>query len=106
MFLPAAGASIDLEKTSQDYKDTDTGYFWNRFSFWNYARPPTVILEVGLGPESQEPGWSKAPEKGPSKSKGVGLAMLREESTEVRAWPRQESEEGVKVQAVVGPGSK
>nr|XP_058142967.1 sperm-associated antigen 4 protein isoform X2 [Dasypus novemcinctus] len=43
--LSSVGASIDLEKTSHDYEDTDTAYFWNRFSFWNYARPPTVILE-------------------------------------------------------------
>ncbi|XP_049635428.1 sperm-associated antigen 4 protein [Suncus etruscus] len=48
--LSSVGASIDLEKTSQDYKDTDTGYFWNRFSFWNYARPPTVILEPDVFP--------------------------------------------------------
>lgn len=48
MLLPAPGASIDLEKTSHDYEDANTAYFWNRFSFWNYARPPTVILEVGL----------------------------------------------------------
>lgn len=44
---PSLGASIDLEKTSHDYEDATTAYFWNRFSFWNYARPPTVILEVG-----------------------------------------------------------
>lgn len=44
------GASIDLEKTSNDYEDTNTAYFWNRLSFWNYARPPSVILEVGLEP--------------------------------------------------------
>lgn len=44
------GASIDLEKTSSDYEDTNTAYFWNRLSFWNYARPPSVILEVGLEP--------------------------------------------------------
>ncbi|XP_045384674.1 sperm-associated antigen 4 protein isoform X2 [Lemur catta] len=43
--LSSVGASIDLEKTSHDYEDTNTAYFWNRFSFWNYARPPTVILE-------------------------------------------------------------
>ncbi|XP_049724842.1 sperm-associated antigen 4 protein isoform X4 [Elephas maximus indicus] len=43
--LSSVGASIDLEKTSRDYEDADTAYFWNRFSFWNYARPPTVILE-------------------------------------------------------------
>ncbi|XP_060983147.1 sperm-associated antigen 4 protein isoform X2 [Dama dama] len=43
--LSSVGASIDLEKTSQDYEDANTAYFWNRFSFWNYARPPTVILE-------------------------------------------------------------
>ncbi|GAB5569240.1 sperm-associated antigen 4 protein isoform X7 [Prionailurus iriomotensis] len=46
--LSSVGASIDLEKTSHDYEDANTAYFWNRFSFWNYARPPTVILEVGL----------------------------------------------------------
>ncbi|XP_045430246.1 sperm-associated antigen 4 protein isoform X18 [Pipistrellus kuhlii] len=39
------GASIDLEKTSRDYEDQNGAYFWNRFSFWNYARPPMVILE-------------------------------------------------------------
>lgn len=49
--LPVAGASIDLEKTSSDYQDRNTAYFWNRLSFWNYARPPSVILEVGLEPE-------------------------------------------------------
>ncbi|XP_051700864.1 sperm-associated antigen 4 protein isoform X2 [Oryctolagus cuniculus] len=43
--LSSVGASIDLEKTSQDYEDANTAYFWKRFSFWNYARPPTVILE-------------------------------------------------------------
>ncbi|XP_077907811.1 sperm-associated antigen 4 protein isoform X4 [Ictidomys tridecemlineatus] len=43
--LSSVGASIDLEKTSRDYEDTNTAYFWNRFSFWNYARPPSVILE-------------------------------------------------------------
>lgn len=63
--LPAPGASIDLEKTSHDYEDANTAYFWNRFSFWNYARPPTVILEVGLEPGSRmEPGegrWGKDP---------------------------------------------
>ncbi|KAK2509964.1 hypothetical protein MC885_004329 [Smutsia gigantea] len=46
--LSSVGASIDLDKTSHDYEDANTAYFWNRFSFWNYARPPTVILEVGL----------------------------------------------------------
>ncbi|XP_039083023.1 sperm-associated antigen 4 protein isoform X2 [Hyaena hyaena] len=44
------GASIDLEKTSHDYEVANTAYFWNRFSFWNYARPPTVILEPGVFP--------------------------------------------------------
>ncbi|KAL4680585.1 hypothetical protein H8959_022526 [Pygathrix nigripes] len=44
--LSSVGASIDLQKTSHDYADRNTAYFWNRFSFWNYARPPTVILEV------------------------------------------------------------
>nr|XP_035940288.1 sperm-associated antigen 4 protein isoform X6 [Halichoerus grypus] len=44
------GASIDLEKTSHDYEDANTAYFWNRFSFWNYARPPTVILEPDVFP--------------------------------------------------------
>ncbi|XP_007932794.1 sperm-associated antigen 4 protein [Orycteropus afer afer] len=48
--LSSVGASIDLEKTSHDYEDTDTAYFWNRFSFWNYARPPTVILEPDVFP--------------------------------------------------------
>lgn len=48
VLLPFPGASIDLQKTSHDYADRNTAYFWNRFSFWNYARPPTVILEVGL----------------------------------------------------------
>ncbi|XP_073092784.1 sperm-associated antigen 4 protein isoform X4 [Manis javanica] len=43
--LSSLGASIDLDKTSHDYEDVNTAYFWNRFSFWNYARPPTVILE-------------------------------------------------------------
>ncbi|ELK29628.1 Sperm-associated antigen 4 protein [Myotis davidii] len=46
--LSSVGASIDLEKTSRDYEDANSAYFWNRFSFWNYARPPMVILEVGL----------------------------------------------------------
>lgn len=50
MLLPAPGASIDLEKTSHDYEDANTAYFWNRFSFWNYARPPTVILEPDVFP--------------------------------------------------------
>ncbi|XP_003411573.2 sperm-associated antigen 4 protein isoform X6 [Loxodonta africana] len=48
--LSSVGASIDLEKTSRDYEDADTAYFWNRFSFWNYARPPTVILEPDVFP--------------------------------------------------------
>ncbi|XP_032318104.1 sperm-associated antigen 4 protein isoform X2 [Camelus ferus] len=48
--LSSVGASIDLEKTSHDYEDTNTAYFWNRFSFWNYARPPTVILEPDVFP--------------------------------------------------------
>ncbi|XP_023570693.1 sperm-associated antigen 4 protein isoform X2 [Octodon degus] len=48
--LSSVGATIDLEKTSQDYEDTNTAYFWNRFSFWNYARPPTVILEPDVFP--------------------------------------------------------
>ncbi|XP_006881766.1 PREDICTED: sperm-associated antigen 4 protein [Elephantulus edwardii] len=48
--LSSVGASIDLEKTSHDYEDTATAYFWNRFSFWNYARPPTVILEPDVFP--------------------------------------------------------
>ncbi|XP_064132102.1 sperm-associated antigen 4 protein isoform X5 [Loxodonta africana] len=50
LLCPAPGASIDLEKTSRDYEDADTAYFWNRFSFWNYARPPTVILEPDVFP--------------------------------------------------------
>lgn len=53
---PVPGASIDLEKTSRDYEDANTAYFWNRFSFWNYARPPTVILEVGLKPDRRGQG--------------------------------------------------
>ncbi|XP_021102581.1 sperm-associated antigen 4 protein [Heterocephalus glaber] len=48
--LSSVGASIDLEKTSHDYEDTNMAYFWNRFSFWNYARPPTVILEPDVFP--------------------------------------------------------
>ncbi|ELK04143.1 Sperm-associated antigen 4 protein [Pteropus alecto] len=48
--LSSVGASIDLEKTSHDYEDATTAYFWNRFSFWNYARPPTVILEPDVFP--------------------------------------------------------
>ncbi|NP_001069975.1 sperm-associated antigen 4 protein [Bos taurus] len=48
--LSSVGASIDLEKTSQDYEDANTAYFWNRFSFWNFARPPTVILEPDVFP--------------------------------------------------------
>ncbi|XP_032950217.1 sperm-associated antigen 4 protein isoform X1 [Rhinolophus ferrumequinum] len=48
--LSSVGASIDLEKTSHDYQDANTAYFWNRFSFWNYARPPTVILEPDVFP--------------------------------------------------------
>ncbi|XP_062060104.1 sperm-associated antigen 4 protein [Lepus europaeus] len=48
--LSSVGASIDLEKTSQDYEDASTAYFWRRFSFWNYARPPTVILEPDVFP--------------------------------------------------------
>ncbi|XP_021562833.1 sperm-associated antigen 4 protein [Carlito syrichta] len=48
--LSSVGASIDLEKTSHDYEDTNIAYFWNRFSFWNYARPPTVILEPDVFP--------------------------------------------------------
>ncbi|MBW04616.1 Sperm-associated antigen 4 protein, partial [Eschrichtius robustus] len=48
--LSSVGASIDLEKTSPDYEDANTAYFWNRFSFWNYVRPPTVILEPDVFP--------------------------------------------------------
>ncbi|XP_036039002.1 sperm-associated antigen 4 protein isoform X3 [Onychomys torridus] len=48
--LSSVGASIDLEKTSDDYEDTNTAYFWNRLSFWNYARPPSVILEPDVFP--------------------------------------------------------
>ncbi|XP_073092781.1 sperm-associated antigen 4 protein isoform X1 [Manis javanica] len=48
--LSSLGASIDLDKTSHDYEDVNTAYFWNRFSFWNYARPPTVILEPYVFP--------------------------------------------------------
>ncbi|XP_006988328.1 sperm-associated antigen 4 protein isoform X1 [Peromyscus maniculatus bairdii] len=48
--LSSVGASIDLEKTSSDYEDTNTAYFWNRLSFWNYARPPSVILEPDVFP--------------------------------------------------------
>lgn len=48
--LSSVGASIDLEKTSRDYEDANSAYFWNRFSFWNYARPPTVILEPDVFP--------------------------------------------------------
>ncbi|XP_005384845.1 PREDICTED: sperm-associated antigen 4 protein isoform X2 [Chinchilla lanigera] len=48
--LSSVGATIDLQKTSHDYEDTKTAYFWNRFSFWNYARPPTVILEPDVFP--------------------------------------------------------
>ncbi|KAK1337439.1 hypothetical protein QTO34_002066 [Cnephaeus nilssonii] len=51
--LSSVGASIDLEKTSRDYEDANSAYFWNRFSFWNFARPPMVILEVGLEPGSR-----------------------------------------------------
>ncbi|KAM9064142.1 sperm-associated antigen 4 protein-like isoform 1-T1 [Sarcophilus harrisii] len=48
--LSSVGASIDLDKTSHDYEDRDTAYFWNRFSFWNYAKLPTVILEPDVFP--------------------------------------------------------
>ncbi|XP_045430239.1 sperm-associated antigen 4 protein isoform X12 [Pipistrellus kuhlii] len=48
--LSSVGASIDLEKTSRDYEDQNGAYFWNRFSFWNYARPPMVILEPDVFP--------------------------------------------------------
>ncbi|XP_020854182.1 sperm-associated antigen 4 protein isoform X2 [Phascolarctos cinereus] len=48
--LSSVGASIDLDKTSHDYEDRGTAYFWNRFSFWNYAKPPTVILEPDVFP--------------------------------------------------------
>ncbi|XP_029419168.1 sperm-associated antigen 4 protein isoform X3 [Nannospalax galili] len=48
--LSSVGASIDLEKTSHDYEDTNTAYLWNRLSFLNYARPPTVILEPDVFP--------------------------------------------------------
>uniref|UniRef100_A0A8C6GEQ8 Sperm associated antigen 4 n=1 Tax=Mus spicilegus TaxID=10103 RepID=A0A8C6GEQ8_MUSSI len=48
--LSSVGASIDLEKTSSDYEDQNTAYFWNRLSFWNYARPPSVILEPDVFP--------------------------------------------------------
>ncbi|XP_036608936.1 sperm-associated antigen 4 protein [Trichosurus vulpecula] len=48
--LSSVGASIDLDKTSHDYEDRDTAYFWNRFSFWNYAKPPTIILEPDVFP--------------------------------------------------------
>ncbi|NIG60804.1 Sperm-associated antigen 4 protein [Pontoporia blainvillei] len=63
--LSSVGASIDLEKTSPDYEDANTAYFWNRFSFWNYARPPTVILEVGLEPRSLNRTWGGTLGKGP-----------------------------------------
>ncbi|XP_045666477.1 LOW QUALITY PROTEIN: sperm-associated antigen 4 protein [Ursus americanus] len=56
--LSSVGASIDLEKTSHDYEDANIAYFWNRFSFWNYARPPTVILEGGPG------NWIAEPDQG------------------------------------------
>ncbi|XP_072487473.1 sperm-associated antigen 4 protein isoform X3 [Notamacropus eugenii] len=52
--LSSVGASIDLDKTSHDYEDRDTAYFWNRFSFWNYAKPPTVILEGLQGDDKTE----------------------------------------------------
>ncbi|KAB0399050.1 hypothetical protein E2I00_004191 [Balaenoptera physalus] len=42
--------AANSEKTSPDYEDANTAYFWNRFSFWNYARPPTVILEPDVFP--------------------------------------------------------
>ncbi|XP_008147903.1 sperm-associated antigen 4 protein isoform X2 [Eptesicus fuscus] len=48
--LSSVGASIDLEKTSRDYEDANSAYFWNRFSFWNFARPPMVILEPDVFP--------------------------------------------------------
>ncbi|XP_031228326.1 sperm-associated antigen 4 protein isoform X3 [Mastomys coucha] len=48
--LSSVGASIDLEKTSNDYEDRNTAYFWNRWSFWSYARPPSVILEPDVFP--------------------------------------------------------
>lgn len=70
--MPVPGASIDLEKTSSDYEDRNTAYFWNRLSFWNYARPPSVILEVGLEPE----GLGTVPR---AKSWGQELACCREE---------------------------
>ncbi|XP_053056001.1 sperm-associated antigen 4 protein isoform X2 [Acinonyx jubatus] len=78
--LSSVGASIDLEKTSHDYEDANTAYFWNRFSFWNYARPPTVILEVGLELGSQNGARDGLLEKGDS------TARWRWDPAELRAW--------------------
>ncbi|XP_028904569.1 sperm-associated antigen 4 protein [Ornithorhynchus anatinus] len=48
--LSSVGASIDLDRTSQDYEDGLATYFWNRLSFWNYAKSPSVILEPDVFP--------------------------------------------------------
>lgn len=90
--MPVPGASIDLEKTSSDYEDQNTAYFWNRLSFWNYARPPSVILEVGLEPE----GLGTVPR---GKSWGQESAWCREEWSPgqfgSRRHPPLEEESGI-----------
>lgn len=90
--LSSVGASIDLEKTSSDYEDQNTAYFWNRLSFWNYARPPSVILEVGLEPE----GLGTVPR---GKSWGQESAWCREEWSPgqfgSRRHPPLEEESGI-----------
>lgn len=98
MLLPAPGASIDLEKTSHDYEDANIAYFWNRFSFWNYARPPTVILEVGLETGSQNQtrggmlgkGPNSSREVGPGRTEGVALGG----ALTGRGWARLEAGHG------------
>lgn len=86
LLLPASGASIDLEKTSHDYEDANTAYFWNRFSFWNYARPPTVILEVGLEPGSQNGTRGRTLGKGPNSSLEVGPSCAEDVALGGPCW--------------------
>lgn len=89
--MPVPGASIDLEKTSSDYEDRNTAYFWNRLSFWNYARPPSVILEVGLEPEClgtvpRGKSWGKNKTQLGAEGSGGGQVGFRRRPTGSRVW--------------------
>ncbi|XP_074068165.1 sperm-associated antigen 4 protein isoform X2 [Macrotis lagotis] len=48
--LSSVGASIDLDKTSDDYESKDAVYFWKWFSFWSFANPPSIILQPDVFP--------------------------------------------------------